>query len=121
MTLDSQHWQAKLEKEKATLEADLAEVARVNPARPSDWETTPVPGEDDPEMHDEVADFLEDLEERQATEKQLEGRLHQVRAALDRLQTSTFGTCQVCGQAIETERLEINPAATTCKDHRDRA
>jgi RNA polymerase-binding transcription factor DksA len=34
--------------------------------------------------------------------------------ALARVEDGTYGTCQVCGQAIAPERLEARPAATTC-------
>lgn len=37
-----------------------------------------------------------------------------VKAALDRMDTGTYGTCEVCGKPIADARLEARPAATTC-------
>lgn len=37
-----------------------------------------------------------------------------VEAALLRLDGSTYGRCQVCGQAIPAARLEVRPHARTC-------
>lgn len=119
MTLDIAKFKEKLEAEKKILEENLAEVGRPNPNNKEDWEVTPIPGENDPEMHDEVADFLEDLEEREETEVELEQQLHQVNGALKRIEDGVYGTCKVCGKEIETERLEANPSATTCKEHRN--
>lgn len=117
MDLDIQKFKDRLEKEKDELEKSLSEVAQKNPDRPSDWETTPVPAEGDTEMHDEVADMLEDLEEREATESELEQSLHQINQALERIADGTYGLCHICQQPIEPERLEVSPEATTCKAH----
>jgi DnaK suppressor protein len=37
-----------------------------------------------------------------------------VDAALERLNAGRYGTCEVCGQPIGTERLAARPSATTC-------
>lgn len=34
--------------------------------------------------------------------------------AVERLDAGTYGTCEGCGQAIATERLDALPAARTC-------
>ncbi|NJP46467.1 TraR/DksA family transcriptional regulator [Actinacidiphila epipremni] len=34
--------------------------------------------------------------------------------ALDRFEQGTYGRCEVCGEPIPAERLEVLPAATTC-------
>ncbi len=39
-----------------------------------------------------------------------------VRAALDRLAGGTYGLCIACGDQIEPERLEAEPAAARCID-----
>ena len=38
----------------------------------------------------------------------------QIATALDRLRDGTYGTCQGCGEAIPTERLEAVPWTTLC-------
>jgi RNA polymerase-binding protein DksA len=37
-----------------------------------------------------------------------------VKAALDRMDAGSYGTCDVCGKPIAEARLEARPAATTC-------
>jgi DnaK suppressor protein len=39
--------------------------------------------------------------------------------ALERLDNGSYGSCQVCGQPIDDERLEARPEATTCRVHAD--
>ncbi|MEV8349757.1 TraR/DksA family transcriptional regulator [Streptomyces niveus] len=34
--------------------------------------------------------------------------------ALERLEQGDYGQCEVCGEAIPVERLEVRPAARTC-------
>jgi RNA polymerase-binding transcription factor DksA len=43
-----------------------------------------------------------------------EARIRSIKAALDRLDQGTYGICQVCGQAIDPDRLEILPHTTLC-------
>lgn len=40
--------------------------------------------------------------------------LAQVRVALARTEDGTYGTCEVCGQPISPERLEVRPWAVRC-------
>lgn len=42
--------------------------------------------------------------------------IDQIRAALDRLDAGTFGSCTRCGAAIAAGRLEVLPHAETCID-----
>lgn len=41
-------------------------------------------------------------------------RIVQLRKALTRLKLGKYGICEVCGKMIDTNRLSINPEATTC-------
>jgi DnaK suppressor protein len=45
---------------------------------------------------------------------QARARLGDIEAALMRLRTGTYGTCERCQQPIATGRLEARPAARTC-------
>lgn len=38
----------------------------------------------------------------------------QIRAALERIDTGTYGACAHCGQQIPPARLEVVPYASTC-------
>ncbi len=125
--LDIQSYKSKLEAEKAKLEETLNHIAQVDPQNKSDW--LPKTGDS---LHDlgekedarepdpvDMANRLEDYEERVSTETTLEERLNSVNAALLRISTGTYGHCQIGseGHLIEEERLEANPAANTCVKH----
>lgn len=118
MPIDTKKFKEKLLEEKETLEGELSTVARKNPSNPKDWE--PVSSElenntaPDP---DERAEKIESFEENIAIARQLEARLGEVTAALDKISKGTYGICSVCVQEIEGDRLGANPAATTCKAH----
>ena len=46
--------------------------------------------------------------------RQAEGRLAEIDAAQERLDTGSYGTCMRCGSPIPEARLEARPAAATC-------
>ncbi len=50
----------------------------------------------------------------------LEEELHEVQAALDRLERGSYGLCVDCGQPIEIERLEAIPWAARCLADQER-
>lgn len=50
----------------------------------------------------------------QATERRRHQRIQQVEAALTRIGAGEYGFCLSCGDAIETRRLEADPAAPLC-------
>jgi DnaK suppressor protein len=41
--------------------------------------------------------------------------LESIEEALQRLETGTYGLCEVCGQSIEPRRLEIMPETPLCR------
>ncbi len=43
-----------------------------------------------------------------------EGRLSQVRAALERIQAETYGYCRRCEEEISEARLDVRPEAPVC-------
>jgi RNA polymerase-binding transcription factor DksA len=68
------------------------------------------------------ADVATDVADRQtaaALERTLEIEMHRIEAAIARLDNGEYGRCEVCGRAIEDERLEVSPAARTCIEHRE--
>src|SRR3990167_8673583 len=117
MTIDYEHFKNKIEEEKKLLREELEKVGRRNPDNPSDWEA--IPADRDPSQADDntVADGIEDYEGNMAIVNTLETRYQDLRSALDKIKHGTYGLCQVCGEEIETERLEANPSARTCKKH----
>ena len=48
---------------------------------------------------------------------QVRNLIHEVDAALARMDTGTYGLCEVCHEPIETERLIADPLARFCLDH----
>ncbi len=105
-----------LTEEKQTLEVELSSIARPDSQNAEHWLAKQAESEE-AEFRDEVADRMEEQDDRDATITPLEKRWHEVKAALARLEAGTYGLCQVCGQTIEADRLTANPAATTCKTH----
>jgi RNA polymerase-binding transcription factor DksA len=62
------------------------------------------------------ADAVSDYERNQAIVANSRLVLHQVRAALARLDSGVYGVCERCGKPIEPRRLEALPYATLCRD-----
>ncbi len=117
MAINTSHFKKKLTEERDRLEKELSQVARKNPASPSDWE--PIPSERDTSQADDntVADTIESYDDNSAITTTLEARYKDVRSGLDKIEKGVFGNCQVCKKEIDMDRLEANPAARTCRDH----
>lgn len=116
MEIDTQHFNELLTAELANLEKELATVGRKNPEHKGDWEATEKMDIDTAD-EDEVADSMNEYENNTAIVAQLETRLLEVKSALEKLEKGTFGVCETGGETIESDRLEANPAARTCKAH----
>lgn len=114
--MNTEQFRARLTEEKAVLEAELATVGRRSATNPNDWEPVPSETEQEPDPNDK-ADQMEDFGNNTAILTDLELRLNDVLAALERIENGTYGTCEVSGQAIEEDRLNADPAARTCKAH----
>ncbi len=106
----------KLAEEKERLEKEMRSVGRPTPGVPGDWEPVPSETGTEPDLVDQ-ADITISGEGNAAILADLEARYEHVRLALRRIEAGTYGVCEVCGEAIEEERLEADPAATTCVVH----
>lgn len=121
--IDTEHYKTLLLKEQEELEEDLATLGRINPDNPNDWEVV----KEDLNVMDsdlnELADEFEEFEEDAAILNELEIRLREVRHALEKIegneQAGQYGICEVSGNPIPKERLEINPAARAGVDDVD--
>ncbi len=113
--MDTNNWAEKLKLEQARLTADLNAIAERKPGTPGEWQA--VPEKSSLDTRADVAEKFEELEERRATEHNLEISLREVETALERINNGTYGKCEVGGEPIEMDRLEANPAARTCKAH----
>lgn len=83
------------------------------------------PIEQDKELHNiargetgqsQAAENIRQRSERLGTIDHTESRLAKIDHALDRMDEGTYGTCEVCGNAIDEERLRAYPLATRCID-----
>lgn len=117
MTINTQYFKDLLLKETKVLEDELASIGRKNPEKKGDWEA--VATDLDPDNADEfdVAEDLENFENNKAELDQLEMQLNNVKRALKKIDDGKYGICEIGGEEIETDRLEANPSATTCKKH----
>jgi RNA polymerase-binding transcription factor DksA len=112
--IDITYFRDRLLTEKKTLLDEIGQIAQKNQEAPGGWEVTPTENDEAARADDsERADRLEDFEERRGTERELAKQLGQVERALIKIEEGTYGVCDVSGEAIEIERLEANPAATT--------
>ncbi len=114
--LDKEKIKEKLEKEKDTLLEQLRDVGKFDPET-NEWEAVPEETESNESDANDQADRFEDFEERTAMVLTLKARLDDIDAALGNLNKDFFGKCEVCGKDVEQARLEVNPAARTCKKH----
>ncbi|MGB4076489.1 MAG: hypothetical protein WBK28_02175 [Minisyncoccia bacterium] len=106
----------RLMEEKARLEAELSSIGRRNPANPADWEALPAETGQEADSID-IAEHIEGYEDNAAILKELETHYNEVLAALSRIENGTYGLCEISGEAIESRRLDADPAARTCKAH----
>jgi RNA polymerase-binding transcription factor DksA len=49
--------------------------------------------------------------------EQLEAEIGDLDAALRKVEEGTYGTCEICGSEIDSERLEAVPGTRTCIEH----
>jgi DnaK suppressor protein len=110
---------------KATLEETLLRVTKdleniaVLDEHTGDWVAIPDTSEPSDADENSEADGVEEWNERQATLSQLETLYRNTKRALSKITEGTFGTCEVCTETIESERLSVMPTARTCKNHMD--
>ena len=115
--MDTNTFKETLTAEQTLLEGELQNIARFN-TETNVWEATP----NTEMMHEsddnDAADRFEDFEERTSMLTTLQARLTDVKNALSKIDSKTFGTCETGNDhPIESDRLAANPAARTCKAH----
>jgi len=72
------------------------------------------------DFDDDFADRAQvaaEQDENRSLAGSLQQQLQQIDAALERIESGTYGTCDVCGKAISEPRLEAMPATPRCIDH----
>jgi len=114
--LDKKKIKEKLEKERDNLLEQMKGMGKLN-TETDEWETTPEELDFPESDENDKADRFEDFEARSSVMRTLEPRLKTILKALRGLNRDSFGKCVVCKKDIEMARLEVNPAAQTCKKH----
>lgn len=109
-------YKTKLEEEKNLLEEELKSIGKLD--KKGDWEAIPEEEMNTQEVQDEgdMAERSEDFEERSSKLDLLEKRLTDINNAINKFDTNDYGVCENCKEKIEIDRLEVNPAARTCKE-----
>ena len=80
-------------------------------------------GEPSASADEHLADTATETYDREldySLEENAEKVLSEIDAALQRIETGTYGVCRVCGREIAPERLEARPWATLCIDDQRR-
>jgi RNA polymerase-binding transcription factor DksA len=114
--LDKKKIKEKLEKERDDLLLQMKGMGKLN-TETDEWETIPEELDFPEADENDKADRFEDFEARSSVMRTLEPRLKTILKALRGLNRDSFGKCVVCKKDIEMARLEVNPAAQTCKKH----
>lgn len=107
-----------LQDQKKELLSELETIA-VEDTHTGDWIAKPEEHSNEADTN-VSADTTEDWNERRAVLSQLEMRYHNISLALKKVELNTFGICEICNEQIEKDRLDVNPAARTCKLHLER-
>jgi DnaK suppressor protein len=115
--MNTDHYQKRLLSEKEKLEANMDGVGRKNPGTPDDWEALPSEMGTEADLADQ-ADVVISHESNSAILADLEARYDTILSAIARIGAGTYGVCEICGRPIESARLDADPAASTCVEHR---
>ncbi len=65
----------------------------------------------------ELREKLEESSTKSPSTRQFSQLMHEVDAALERLDEGTYGLCKACHETIEMERLAADPLVQYCLDH----
>lgn len=104
-----------LNAERDALEEELATYGRVQ-SDSGDWQGGSKTEGQEADPND-AADQIEELVTNVPLVEELEKRHRDIAAALERMEDGTYGICEAGKEEIPLDRLEANPAATTCIAH----
>jgi len=112
-----QQLKEKLKKEKEITEKELRRFAREDEKLKGDWDTRfpHFNGETGGSSLEKAADEVEEYEALLPIEFNLEKKLQDINLALEKIKREEYGICEKCKKPISDERLEVFPAARTCK------
>ena len=100
-----------LQEEERTILSELADLARKNPKVEGDFN---VPYIDEGTSMDENAREIMEFERNKAIVDNLEHRLKDIRATMEKLKGDSYGVCEKCSIDIGHDRLKAIPTAGLC-------
>ena len=100
-----------LQEESQLILSELTDLARKNPNVKGDFN---VPFPQEGESMDENAREITEFERTKAVVDNLEKRLKDITATIEKLNADSYGVCETCSIEIPTERLQALPAARLC-------
>jgi len=106
----------KLEKQKASIEAELGKFAKKDENLKGDWDTK-FPKADSGvggQVLEDAADQVEEYVNLLPVEHSMELRLQSIDLALENIRKGTYGKCEKCGKNVAEERLKVLPEAREC-------
>jgi RNA polymerase-binding transcription factor DksA len=106
------HYKTQLEADLEIIINELKTIA-VHDKQTDDWTAVPIASDLKTADLNEEADAVEEWNVRQALMVQLETRYKNIKRALRKFDSDTYGICEVSGEPIEPNRLAANPAART--------
>jgi len=117
MALNTESYKNKLTEALAHVTDELRALGIHTTKNPKDWVATPSPEAGPEPDPNDAADRVEEWDEHAATLAELERQYNDVTRALQKIEDGAYGVCEVGHEKIETDRLDANPAARTCKMH----
>ena len=100
--------------EGAALEEELAEMGKATGG--GEWSASSESEGEEADSAD-VADNIETLVTNVPLVADLKTRFKDVKDAVKKMKSGTYGLCEICGDEINLDRLEANAAARTCIAH----
>lgn len=106
----------KLEKQKQILEKELSRFAKKDEKLEGDWDTRypKADGATGSSALEDAADQVEAYANLLPVEHDMELRVQDIEAALEKIKKGTYGKCEKCGKDIDIERLKVYPEARFC-------
>jgi DnaK suppressor protein len=115
MNLDIQKHKNDLEIKLKKLEEEILEVAEKESN--STWEPIETEMGEDTADRVDVSESIENYESNASITSDLEKSIIDIKDALEKIESGTYGICEVCQEPIEEDRLDVEPEARTCKVH----
>ena len=113
MSIDTAHFRRELEQARERLQKTIEHHDIGNASLEEET------GEQLSAADNHLADTATETYEREldeGLEEDARGQLRQIENALARIESGTYGTCEVCGKEIPVERLKAMPSANLCID-----